>query len=126
MALKPMSRSFSLGELECAPTWVLGADGESCATACATWGLPCTDGDWGFQDQSSMDVAFVVVGQSASDIASLCSGGYTWDNSPIIPCVCTQDICATPLGPSRCYYPTGARSWCSAIDSGVRRLCRCA
>jgi hypothetical protein len=114
--LQPDGTWSAAGELSCGPTWILGAAGESCDTVCAAEGLPCTGGDWGVNDQASFEAALEAAGQSSSDRASLCSGGYSgtsWDGRPTV-------------GPRRlCRWQTAATTLCSATSATARRLCRC-
>ena len=121
--LQPNGTWSAVGELSCGPTWILGAAGESCNTVCAAEELPCTDGDWGVNDQASLEAALEAAGQSSSDRASLCSGahegamrGYQASNWGGCPAT-------DPAG--YCYWQSGAATSCSATYSHLRRLCRC-
>ena len=116
--LQPDGTWSAAGELSCA-TWILGALGESCDTVCAAEGLPCTQGDWGAVDQASLEEALEAAGQSSSDRASLCSGGYR--DGPDI----TRAPVVYPLY-NRCFWQTGPTTDCSTTNSNNRRLCRCA
>jgi hypothetical protein len=78
----------------------------------------CTDGDWGVGDQASLEAALEAAGQSSSDRAALCPGGYHADRSAFTPCVWASG--------SMCLWQSGTTTSCSATFWGARRLCRCA
>ena len=93
--LQPDGTWSAAGELECGPPWILGAAGESCDIVCAAEGLPCTDGDWGVNDQASLEAALEAAGQSSSDQASLCAAGYhvgDWDGAPSVSTPTTSNM----------------------------------
>jgi hypothetical protein len=108
--LQPDGTWSAAGELECGPTWLLGALAESCDTACAAVGLPCTDGEWGVVDQASYEAALAEAGQSSS----VCSVYYASSYWGGYPAVSSGGACNW----------SGATS-CSDSDGTTRRLCRC-
>lgn len=101
--------------------WLLGGSGESCADACSATGRQCARGQWGVNDQASFEEALTAAGQSSSDQAALCSGGYLEGVAP---------IGSTPvLSPVRrtCAWPYEyTETDCSSSGPTARRLCRCA
>jgi hypothetical protein len=107
------------------PPWILGALGQNCNTVCTAEGLPCTDGQWGVNDQASLVAALEAAGQSSSDQASLCSGGYladSWSGDPLVMAIADNP----EFTGNYCRWQTGATTLCSAWTSDTRRLCRCA
>eukprot|EP01046_Picozoa_sp_COSAG06_P000806 COSAG06_NODE_23_length_33072_cov_44.622327_24_plen_252_part_00 len=97
--------------------WWLGALSESCDTVCAAAGHACADGDWGVDDEASLEAALAAAGQSSSDRASLCAEGYRGTGTAEAPSIWP--------GNRWCNWPGGATTTCRGSASRSRRLCRC-